>query len=199
MVVREDAVRTRDIFCLHHSDPHHQLFAGSIDGAVRCWSTRGLTSMSELPEREHAYWMAHSGRVSSLLQLGDGALLSSSYDGSVRCWRRRGPDWSLEADARGGEGAGWSEGARVLGMVACGGADTVLCGTSEGTVHVLERQGLGLVDSLTIEPSKGREPDRMSAVATIDVVEGAGVGDDQTERSIAVVGSSSGELHLIST
>lgn len=97
--------RSHDILCVAHGDEEEMLVSGSIDGAIRAWSTRGVSHASQLEPTPPAWWMTHAGERVTALAFHRGALLSCGYDGWVRRWR------CADLGAGGGGGAGGVGGA----------------------------------------------------------------------------------------
>ena len=127
--------------------------------------------------------------------LEESTLISAGYDGAVRTWRAGSSDvapWTLEAENQllRGEGAVGVEG-RALALAACCDGESVLCGSGEGTVHLLGPvsgpQGLQLLDSLPLA-SSGADGCRVGALAALPPTGGTG------ETPLAVAGTSDGRL-----
>ncbi|KAL1525222.1 hypothetical protein AB1Y20_020089 [Prymnesium parvum] len=204
IIVREDAIRTHDIFCMHHGGTYERLFAGSVDGALRCWRTNELHSISMLSGRKPSHWKGHEGRVSDVLQLRSGVLISSSYDGSVRAWSEGNSSsapWMLQAEARPCYDISSQEyGTRILSVSAGATGEHILCSTNAGTLHWLQSDGLALVSSLAITPSN-REA-KIERITAVDILE---MSDDISGRSrveqstFAVAGASTGIMRTVST
>lgn len=83
----EGGERSHDILCIAHGEEEEMLASGSIDGAIRAWSTRGVSHASELKPTPPAWWIGHAGERVAALAFHRGGLLSCGYDGWIRRWR----------------------------------------------------------------------------------------------------------------
>ena len=90
----EELYRSHDILTLAHTDEAELLASGSVDGALRVWSTSELRTLDTLPRRVPAKWLGHpeGTRVADVAWARDRdgtprLLLSCGYDGRVRCWQ----------------------------------------------------------------------------------------------------------------
>ena len=165
----EICVRSHDIFSLAHGGAAEALAAGSVDGALRRWSTAGEAGVAaSLRDRTPLHWDSGHGRVSGVAFLRTG-LVSAGYDGRIRRWT---DEAAVAAEADAGRGS------RVLSLSADG--DTVYCATAAGEVVRFD-------DELreherTVLPATDAGDVRATAVAAID---GGG----------CVCGDSAGRLH----
>lgn len=194
-------VRSHDILCLAHGDDAETLSCGSVDGAIRCWSTSELSSAGGLLQRSPSRWIGHEGRVAALAWPDDASLLSVGYDGFVRRWRR-----AERGGARGTTGAGWSLAAerRVVngadrGRALCiansrrvRGSDrkreVVVVGTSEGDLVALSSSDLSEEAPSRIRIEEGA---RVTAAVAI------GGNDDGSGDETFMVGTSTGHVHRL--
>ena len=187
-------VRSHDILCLAHSDAHERLSCGSVDGAVRVWSTIDSDAYEPLPAARMAHWIGHSDRVPTVAWRGDGRLFTGGYDGYVRSWQMRHtgeevppaagpaevfggvPAWRLVAERRVAESGG-----RVLTLALLGDTDdeeeeVLLCGTSDGDVVALDVEDLSVVERRGGAATKGGRVTALAAVGTRAVVVGDSAG-----------------------
>lgn len=199
----EEQYRSHDILCLAHSTEEQQLASGSVDGALRVWSTAELPTLDELEAREAEHWLGHAGsRVACVAWSAGGELLSCGYDGLVRSWRRRSSSsdeaaalpssWELAAEARVVAGSG----GRAL-TLATGGVDgaVVLCGTSEGALIALRADDLSVLSRSALPASGTSGELRATAVAALPELQ-TPAGELGSRQASFVVGDSEGGLHV---
>ena len=199
----EDAacIRSKDILCLAHADEEERLACGSVDGAVRCWSTADWAISRPLPPLRASRWYAHADRVADVAWGENGVLFSAGYDGFVRAWRppddvpsARGDDpeqegqpaWRLLAERRVA-----AEGGRALALAVLphsgeatgeeGREEVVLCGTSTGEVVSLAAEDLAIDTRIPIGDGSDA---RVTAIVPV------------ADRGAVVVGDSEGGLHV---
>ena len=208
------AHRSHDILCLAHNEPDEVIASGSVDGALRAWSSPELDggAAGDLLAGDPDHWIGHAGRVAAVTWQG-GRLLSCGYDGYVRSWRRpsRGQGaaaaatpWELLDEVR----VASSREGRALN-VACGASEggapgarpPVLCGTSDGEIVLLGGAELEAVDRLQLGGDGAADPnDSRRATAIVSVPQARAseraVGDE-AERELFVVGDSKGDLHVV--
>jgi hypothetical protein len=204
----EQHVFSHDVLCLAHGNAEEALAAGSVDGALRIWSTRELHGgPAELPERRATHWKGHEGRVAAVTWL-DGQLLSAGYDGWVRAWRRpeprhgtmaspeRRPDmnpdemspeipWDLDGALR----VVTTEGGRALSLTSAAGG-LAICTTSDGEVLLLR----GGVQGPTTAPQGGPAGALGSRIECVDRLR-LGAKEGETTRRATSAASVSGEGH----
>ena len=181
-----EEVRSHDILCLAHSDPHELLAAGNVDGALRSWSTAGSVDGVEAPfewrskltsgvvDGAARHWIGHDDRVASVAWRDDGSLLSAGYDGFVRAWK---VDGTMIAERRVAAGDASGSGGRALALAVDD--NRVYCGTSDGTLVTLEGDDLALHDDALLV-----DGGRVTAVATL-------------APGVVVVGDSEGALRVV--
>ena len=211
----EQHVFSHDVLCLAHGNAEEALAAGSVDGALRIWSTRELHGgPAELPERRGTHWIGHEGRVADVTWL-DGQLMSAGYDGWVRAWRRPEPPhnamvspeispemsrdmspemspevpWELDSAVR----VVTTEGGRALSLTSAAGG-LAICTTSDGEVLLLR----GSVQVTTTAPQGGPAGPLGRGIECVDRLR-LGAKEGETTRratsAASISGSISGEGH----
>ena len=204
------ASRSHDILCLAHS--HQMLGSGSVDGAIRTWSTGDLAPGAALPE-QLARWQGHADRVAALAWRRH-TLLSAGYDGLVRSWRRPriGDDssaetaWELMAEQQVATGEGTTGRALSLAVSPSG---QILCGTSAGELLALSSDELDIQSRVVLPDAAGMQ--RVTAIAAIPtrgepcrgeqgIAAAASQAEASTEHkhgSLFVAAGSLGQLHVV--
>jgi hypothetical protein len=204
----EQHVFSHDVLCLAHGNAEEALAAGSVDGALRIWSTHELHGgPAELPERRATHWIGHEGRVAAVTWL-DGQLLSAGYDGWVRAWRRPEPRHGTMAspemrpdmnpdemspeipwDLNGALRVVTTEGGRALSLTSAAGG-LAICTTSDGEVLLLR----GSVQGPTTAPQGGPAGPLGSRIECVDRLR-LGAKEGETTRRATSAASVSGEGH----
>jgi len=217
----EERVRSHDILCLAHGGDEEMLASGSIDGALRVWSTRELASSGELAPTPPAWWIGHGGERVAALAFHRGSLLSCGYDGWVRRWRPslgRPPEsgeggavrWELEAEVEPvASVAEAADTARLTSLVVArcadgSAADLVHVGSVSGQVVSLDAEHLGHVRRWQLPPlaetTLGFNPSadvRVTALSAVPAAQARGGSDEECFAAVVVCGDSAGRLHIV--
>eukprot|EP00967_Tisochrysis_lutea_P125385 scaffold210707_cov24-Tisochrysis_lutea.AAC.1 len=210
--------RSHDILCLTHGSEEEALACGSIDGAIRVWSTREMISASELKQTPSAWWIGHPDERVTALAFHKGSLLSCGYDGWVRRWRNPagsvvypgecgGIAWELESEAlptltaqMDGNDA---KAVRVTSLVVAqcpnmSGEDRVHVGTSGGEVISLDANDLTELSRWSLPPaaSAGQKPVRVTALS---ILPRRAHDEEFSARTtpVVAVGDSAGCVHIL--
>lgn len=211
VVLYEDAaeVRSHDIYCLAHGDDEEALAAGSVDGALRTWSTCSLAdAAAELPSRRPDHWIGHDDRVAAVAWQG-GQLMSAGYDGWVRSWRR--PS-ETPREAHGDSGGGgsrlsgrWDLSGQVQVTSTAVGRALCLASSSGGVAGgapasgPAPRSGDGLGTEPTVISLCGTSDGELVALRAassgLEAVGRLGLGGVKTRRVTAAVGVPAAPAH----